>query len=108
VAFGQLIGSPASAKQVQRLRALLEAAGYDGFRSARGPLRLTQRQGLGKFTNTEAEALIGQLEHETEDPSVDDIEPNAPDLVTPSPLRDTPTDLLITELRRRGWSVTKH
>lgn len=107
MAFGQQIGPPASAKQVQRLRTLLEAAGYDGFRSARGPLRLTQRQGLGKFTNTEAEVLIEQLELEAEEPEVVEIATIAPADVTQRPFRDAPTDLLVAELRQRGWTMTK-
>ena len=106
MAFRQQIGPPASAKQVQQLLALLEVAGYDDFRSARGPLRLTQRQGLGKFTNAEAVVLIEQLEREAEEPAVDDAVPTASGGVTPRPLRDTPTEVLVAELRRRGWNGT--
>ena len=64
--FGQSAGPPASSKQVTQLLALLQDAGYDGFRDARGPLRLTQRQAGGKFTREEADALIEQLETEAE------------------------------------------
>ncbi len=107
MAFGQQIGPPASGKQVQQLRSLLEAAGYDDFRSARGPLRLTQRQGLGKFTNAEAVVLIDQLEHEAEASAMDDAVLSAPAKATPRPLRDTPTEVLVAELRLRGWESSK-
>ncbi|MCU1497687.1 MAG: hypothetical protein JWM47_1640 [Acidimicrobiales bacterium] len=66
MAFGQQQGRPASARQLKTLEALLRDAGYAGFRDARGPLRLTQRQGGGKFTTDEADALIEQLEAESE------------------------------------------
>ena len=62
MSFGQASGPPASAKQVQQLLALLEAAGHSDFRDARGPMGFTQRQAAGKFTRGEAEAFIEQLE----------------------------------------------
>ena len=68
MAFGQQSGLPASSRQVKDLARLLEQAGYAGFRDARGPLGLTQRQGLGKFTQDEAAELIERLEAEA-DPS---------------------------------------
>ena len=40
----------------------LQETGYEGFRDARGPLGLTQRQGGGKFTRDEADTLIAQLQ----------------------------------------------
>ena len=61
MAFGQQQGRPASAKQVQYLLALLQAAGHEGFRDARGPMGFTQRQAGGKFTIDEASAFIDQL-----------------------------------------------
>ncbi|HQV56405.1 MAG TPA: hypothetical protein PKV27_00225, partial [Ilumatobacteraceae bacterium] len=61
MSFGQSAGPPATARQLGELLELLQAAGYNGFRDARGPLRLTQRQGNGKFTRDEAAALIEQL-----------------------------------------------
>lgn len=62
MAFGQASGPPASGKQVRELTELLAAAGHDGFRDARGPLGLNQRQAAGKFTRDEAQAFIDQLE----------------------------------------------
>ena len=65
MSFGQTSGPPASGKQVDYLLALVKKAGHDGFRDARGPLGLTQRQGNGKFTRTEASALIDRLLEES-------------------------------------------
>lgn len=64
MAFGQQSGSPASAKQVQRLLELLHEAGHSDFRDARGPMGFSQRQAGGKFSRDEAEAFIEQLEQE--------------------------------------------
>ena len=61
MAFGQPSGPPASAKQVQQLLALLQAAGHSDFRDARGPMGFNQRQAAGKFTRDEAEAFIEAL-----------------------------------------------
>jgi hypothetical protein len=47
---------------VRELLELLEAAGHDGFRDARGPLGFNQRQAAGKFSRDEAQAFIDQLE----------------------------------------------
>jgi hypothetical protein len=69
MAFGQASGPPASGKQVRELGELLEAAGHDGFRDARGPMGFNQRQAGGRFTRDEAQAFIDQLEeaaHEQE------------------------------------------
>jgi hypothetical protein len=147
MAFGQPSGPPATARQLRDLTALLEAAGHTGFRDARGPLGLTQRQGGGRFTQDEATALIARLEAEAEDgvPSATSDgtgdgssdgtgdgsggrtgggtgvtghrSPARP--VTPvaprrgaagkeslaAQLQRVPEDLLVDELRRRGWAV---
>src|SRR4051812_45288063 len=66
MAFGQSSGPPATARQVQQLTLLVQAAGHADLRDARGPLGLTQRQSAGRFTRDEAEALIAQLEVEIE------------------------------------------
>jgi hypothetical protein len=66
MAFGQVSGSPASAKQVRELLDLLQAAGHSDFRDARGPMRFTQRQAGGKFSRDEAQAFIDQLEEEAQ------------------------------------------
>lgn len=113
MAFGQASGPPASAKQVQRLEALLTEAGHVDFRDARGPLGLTQRQAAGRFTRDEADSLIERLEHEAElgaAGAVGDAGPSP----APSPpatarenrqLRTVPDDVLAAELQRRGWIV---
>jgi hypothetical protein len=114
-------GPPASAKQLTYLLSLLRAIGYDDFRSARHPLGLTQRQSTGKFTTREASDLIDRL--------VNGEAPKADDRVLPAALRPTtarsrakaaaaaetqaavvsgmPADLLVDELRRRGYTVTE-
>lgn len=61
MAFGQQSGPPASAKQLNYLLSLVQAAGHDGFRDARHPLGLTQRQAGGKFSGREASELIDRL-----------------------------------------------
>ena len=109
MAFGQASGPPATAKQVQRLEALLLDAGHVDFRDARGPLGLTQRQAAGRFTRDEADALIEQLEHDAE--MSDGAAPSPPPTSIPRPakehrqLRDVPDDVLAAELQRRGWVV---
>ena len=115
MAFGQQSGPPASHKQVQYLEALLRKAGHDGFRDARGPLGLTQRQAGGKFTKDEASALIDQLL--AEDPEVEAPIGAAPATVEPpsaaerleaervQALKGMPATLLADELQRRGWTV---
>ncbi|MFI5046726.1 MAG: hypothetical protein ACHQIG_06650 [Acidimicrobiia bacterium] len=109
--FGQSAGPPASAKQVTQLLALLQDAGYDGFRDARGPLRLTQRQAGGKFTRDEAEALIEQLEAAVVPdggPAATPSAPAAPRATSAErALRSVPDALLAAELQRRGWIVVE-
>ena len=80
MAFGQQSGPPASAKQLAYLLSLVQGAGHDGFRDARHPLGLTQRQAGGKFTSGEASELIDRLlAGEFDDPDDD-----GPPPVTPS------------------------
>jgi hypothetical protein len=116
MAFGQQSGPPASHKQLQYLEALLRKAGHDGFRDARGPLGLTQRQAGGKFTKDEASTLIDQLLEA--DPEVE--APIGRGEATREPtsaadrleadrvhaLKGMPATLLAEELERRGWTVT--
>lgn len=114
MAFGQQQGRPASAKQVQYLLALLQAAGHDGFRDARGPMGFTQRQAGGKFTIDEASAFIDQLtsagEGATDETPSPAPSPPATAAATPPKtvrsIRDIPDDRLVAELERRGWTVT--
>jgi len=121
MAFGQPSGPPATARQLQTLSTLVEAAGHTSFRDARGPLGLTQRQAAGRFTRDEAETFIERLEREAEGGG-GSHEVGAAQGAVPSPartgaaatgstslaqqLRRVPEDLLVGELRRRGWTVT--
>ena len=105
---------------MQQLLALLEAAGHSAFRDARGPMGFTQRQAAGKFTRSEVEAFIEQLE--AEDQQGDAAPPAAPPRSsakaapraatstaalssTEQALRTVPSSLLAAELQRRGWVV---
>jgi hypothetical protein len=109
MAFGQQTGPPAAAKQVQELLGLLQDAGHDDFRDARGPMGFTQRQAAGKFTREEAESFIAHLqEADTADTA------GAPDVAAAPPvrlsaaeqaLRRVPAEQLAAELQRRGWAV---
>lgn len=126
MAFGQPSGPPATARQLRDLTALVEAAGHTGFRDARGPLGLTQRQAGGRFTRDEAEALIAHLEADAEERGADGDgdgqvhpapgPPVAPRRTAPGArgaraatladqLRRVPEELLVDELRRRGWAL---
>lgn len=116
MSFGRQSGPPASAKQVDYLRALVEKAGHTGFREARGPLGLTQRQAAGRFTRGEASALIDRLLNG--DAAGDGHAAGAADVPDPDSaaerleaeqaalLRGVPAGLLAAELERRGWTVT--
>lgn len=135
MAFGQPAGPPASAKQVQHLLSLLQAAGHSDFRDARGPMGFNQRQAAGRFTREEADAFIERLEQDLDssrpDASpIDDTTTTRP--TTPSAadrprtsggttsgatasretlskteqaLRKVPSGVLAAELQRRGWVV---
>lgn len=118
MAFGQQSGPPATHKQLQYLEALVRTAGHDGFRDARYPLGLTQRQAAGKFTRDEASALIDQLlAAASPDADGEPAVRAAPSAAAPSAseqleaervqaLAGMPADLLADELRRRGWTIT--
>lgn len=90
MAFGQVTGPPAGARQLEQLGALLADAGYASFKEARHPFGLTQRQAAGKFTVGEADELIERLEAAAivaDATGVDEVEP-APS----SPARTPATD----------------
>jgi hypothetical protein len=117
MSFGRQSGPPASAKQMDYLRSLVEKAGHTGFRDARGPLGLTQRQAGGKFTKGEASALIDRLVNgdgadgtgagsglgadDGLDSAAERLEAEQASI-----LRGMPAGLLAAELERRGWTVT--
>jgi hypothetical protein len=113
MSFGQS-APPATAKQVQYLLSLVEKAGHTSFRDARGPLGLTQRQAGGKFSKTEASALIDRLLTESGDGGSEGRagmgeEISAADRLENERiaiLRGMPAGLLAAELERRGWGVT--
>jgi len=112
MSFGQASGPPASTKQIDYLLALVRKAGHDDFRQARRPLGLTQRQSSGKFTRSEASALIDQL--------VNGVSPDAQTALSFESsaaaariederariLSAAPAQVLADELERRGWAVT--
>ena len=106
MAFGQPAGPPATHRQLQDLLGLLHDAGHEGFRDARGPLGLTQRQAGGKFTRDEAATLIAQLEDAAE-AGTEVVRPPSPARRSASEqvLRAMPAELLAAELQRRGWAV---
>lgn len=126
MAFGQPAGPPANGSQLGQLVRLIERAGYTGFREARHPLGLTQRQAAGRFTVEEADSLIERLE--AAEAVRDGAAPEPPNDValTQEALRlgnessltsqrarrsqrrvevlaAFDDDLLVTELERRGW-----
>jgi hypothetical protein len=131
MAFGQQSGPPATAQQLKLLLSLLQAEGYDDFRSARGPMGFTQRQGGGKFTRDEASALIDQLQNgeAIDEAPAATVEPPAAvvkravakkaavakpaessrESLTPAEqaIRRIPTTHLAAELQRRGWIVVE-
>lgn len=81
MAFGQVAGPPAGARQLEQLGALLADAGYASFKEARHPLGLTQRQAAGKFTVGEADELIERLEAAAivaDATGADEVEPAPP------------------------------
>jgi hypothetical protein len=107
MAFGQQSGPPASARQIERLLGLLQAAGHDGFRDARGPLRFTQRQAAGKFTRDEATTFIDLLEQAEHSGDLDLAAQRTPLSATEQAVRRLPTEQLAAELQRRGWVVVQ-
>ncbi|MBN2622329.1 MAG: hypothetical protein JXA83_03115 [Acidimicrobiales bacterium] len=114
MSFGRQSGPPASARQMDYLRSLVEKAGHTGFRDARGPLGLSQRQAGGKFTKAEASALIDRLvdggggDGDTSDGAAAEYRSAAERLEAEQAgvLRGMPAGLLAAELERRGWTVT--
>lgn len=109
MAFGQVSGPPAPAKQVAELEALIAEQGFASFREARHPLGLTQRQAAGRFTAAEATELIERLTargqvrgsaNAADDAStpVDRARAREEALVT-----TLDAEVMATELTNRGW-----
>lgn len=122
MAFGQQSGPPATAKQVQELLSLLQAAGHTDFRDARGPMGFTQRQAGGKFSRDEADAFIAQLQQEAEQSEAQGAAPAAAAAPAPAPrstarpkakasadsaLTKVSSEALAAELQSRGWIVVE-
>ena len=106
MAFGQQAGPPATARQIQELLALLQDAGHDDFRDARGPMGFSQRQAAGKFTRDEADDLIARLQEAAPDGDTPPAVPRAERLsAREQELRRMPAEQLAAELQRRGWVV---
>ena len=106
VAFGQQVGPPASASQLQELLGLLQEAGHATFREARGPMGFSQRQGGGKFTRDEAAEYIDRLQAAESGEESAVVVP-ASRLATEQLVRRMPDEQLVAELKRRGWTVVK-
>jgi hypothetical protein len=103
MAFGDQKGPPASPRRVRELLDLLQGAGHEDFRDARGPMGFTQRQAAGKFTRDEADAFVAQLqEAEGTGEPVPRAERASP---ADEALRQMPAERLAAELQRRGWVV---
>jgi hypothetical protein len=115
MSFGQT-APPATSKQVQYLLSLVQKAGHTGFRDARGPLGLTQRQASGKFSRNEASELIDRLlaSPDGDDDAGDGLRgvgeqvsaADRLDAERATILAGMPAGLLAAELERRGWQVT--
>jgi hypothetical protein len=105
MAFGQPQGPPASAKQLQELLVLLQAAGHSDFRDARGPMGFTQRQAGGRFTRTEADLFLEQLRLAEQGSDEPPEPPTWRRYPRETLLRDISTEHLAVELRRRGCTV---
>ncbi len=99
--FGQQPGPPASQSQMRELSTLLQETGYSDLRTARGPMGFTQRQAGGRFTRDEAEAFLERLRNAEPDPEASAEEADEP------AVHHIRTDLLVAELRRRGWTLAK-
>lgn len=108
MAFGQSTGPAAGSRLVNELLELLNAAGHDDFRDARGPMGFTQRQAAGKFTVDEAQTFIDELHEAQHRGEIPDAAP-APEQLSPAEqaIREIPDHVLAAELQRRKWIVVE-
>ena len=107
MAFGQQAGPPASASQVRELLTLLKNSGHANFREARGPLGFTQRQATGKFTRDEATEFIDRLQDAEFAGTIAVVIPPSRLSATEQLMRRMPTEQLVAEVQRRGWTVAR-
>lgn len=103
MAFGDQKGPPASPRRVRELLDLLQSAGHDDFRDARGPMGFTQRQAAGKFTRDEADAFVAQLQEAEGTGEAPARAPRAS--AADEALAKVSAERLAAELQRRGWVV---
>jgi hypothetical protein len=90
---------------VDELLELLQVAGHESFRDARGPMRFTQRQAAGKFTRAEADELIDRLQAVSDAMAQPPAETELRLSNAEHLLRRLPPEQLAGELQRRGWLV---
>lgn len=102
--FGQSLGPPATARQLNELLELLHVAGHRDFRDARGPMGFTQRQAAGRFTRDEATEYIERLQESGPEPLAETAPKRRAGPGDPA-LRAVPDERLAAELDRRGWIV---
>lgn len=109
MAFGKSAGPPASHQQLNDLLELLQDAGHEDFRDARGPMGFNQRQAGGKFTRDEAQQLIDQLEAAVDEANAAPArKPAEVELSeTEQALREVSSEDLTAELVRRGFKVSE-
>ncbi len=109
MAFGKQSGPPASHQQLNDLLELLQNAGHEDFRDARGPMGFNQRQAGGKFTRDEAQGFIDQLEAAEDERNEQAApKPRPPTLSqAEQALGKVSSEDLAAELRRRGFRVSE-
>lgn len=107
MAFGQQSGPLASARQVRELVALLQDAGHNDFRDARGPMGFTQCQAAGKLTRDQATAFIDRLQNVELDKDAPVAAKTPRQSAAEQALRHMPGEQLAAEVKRRGWTVSK-
>lgn len=92
---------------MRELLALLKDAGHADFRDARGPMGFTQRQAAGKFTHDEAAGFIDRLQDAECDGEATVAVPASQRSGTEQLILHISDEQLVSELQRRGWTVTR-